>query len=740
LSDKLPNSSDEEDLPEDDSDDENSENSPGGPPGSTAENGDSSSSSSSSDSADGSDRERDTENTLRGGPPIGPGEDQLRSRSARYVPEPPPDESQKPTSKEGDELHGIMDDSPLLGRQILCATKRIAAGSPVETLAVCFREYNSKANTETNIIRLVFSRMPAEADMLRSTICMRKLSFSRKMKAKKNVLFLPVTHGKTGALKALEAFLLERCIPLTAIDLCLDWFICRFGLVTATSGDVFARHDEAAHALIREGPFSVRHLSAKDAAELLRKQWVFPRGISTPEMRSGSINEDKVFEAIKREVWVKDAFKCGLFVSKSTRSMGATPDGIAVLLLDRETGDFSSAEQLTDTIEIIVAVEIKTRFSREKIVRALRCAHEFGEGKIFFKCKVGDDCWWKAVPEENRAQVIQQAAVLGVNHVLFCVASDVNMIMMVLVEVSDEQKQIYENSIKQWSMLTDWLHDSLTDAGAPPKPPSHFSEEDKMIIASHVRIWRAMRKKILEEGGPLWPVYLVKCAAQVIYNKLKGGLDGNTQNVRALTSMAQAAVPTSIEQKLVTRGIKQAINNAACLYRIRAVYRKGGRWATIKQFRQRCNKATTIVSYGKNLALELVNHAEVLATRPAPAVDAAGRASTVIPFSGEEILELQRAVKRHRRGIIEQFNSGQHKILRLTGGMIHKPEPIGSRIIKAGKHQGKVKMQQQNCLECGGDAANICVICTLPLHYRRKRGQHGGVTCFYSFHSKDHLD
>ena len=149
------------------------------------------------------------------------------------------------------------------------------------------------------------------------------------------------------------------------------------------------------------------------------------------------------------------------------------------------------------------------------IRKARACVAKYADpGSIYFACTAGDDAWWEAVPTENRSQVIQQAAVLKLDHVLFCVATTTSLVMCCLVHVTAEQRGAHEAAIGKWSHLMNWAHESLETTGPPPVPHEAFSPRDAYILSTHLRLWRALRKKVASNGCPIHPVYIVKCAAQ----------------------------------------------------------------------------------------------------------------------------------------------------------------------------------------------------------------------------------
>eukprot|EP00187_Rhodella_violacea_P009188 CAMPEP_0174887212 /NCGR_PEP_ID=MMETSP0167-20121228/2462_1 /TAXON_ID=38298 /ORGANISM="Rhodella maculata, Strain CCMP736" /LENGTH=232 /DNA_ID=CAMNT_0016123593 /DNA_START=71 /DNA_END=769 /DNA_ORIENTATION=- len=226
----------------------------------------------------------------------------------------------------------------------------------------------------------------------------------------------------------------------------------------------------------------------------------------------------------------------------------------------------------------------------------------------------------------------------------------------------------------------------------------------------------------MKEGKPLWPIALVISAAQVFYNKLKGGLAGSTQHVRSITAKSKAEAPMNIEQRLVSRSIKQGAANSFTLYRYRKILHEMSTgslsWKDINYFRDKCNKLECITTFTVNLA----DHADFLASRPATIVNVPPAIGP--EFTPEECEVLNAALKRRRKSALNQWNTGDHKKLRLAKNMPHTSEKLGEQMITSGRRMGTSKPEQKTC--------------HAPLHMNHSKKQIDlDNSCFLSFHTLD---
>ena len=110
-----------------------------------------------------------------------------------------------------------------------------------------------------------------------------------------------------------------------------DWFVLRMFYVTGTTGGAIANNDAGARALLQPNPAHVEPLTSEKVASLLRKGWVFNRGLKTPDMQSGTLNEGAVFKNIAAEPFCAGIFECGLLQSKEFPCLAVSPDGVATV-------------------------------------------------------------------------------------------------------------------------------------------------------------------------------------------------------------------------------------------------------------------------------------------------------------------------------------------------------------------------------------------------------------------------
>jgi hypothetical protein len=294
----------------------------------------------------------------------------------------------------------------------------------------------------------------------------------------------------------------------------------------------------------------------------------------------------------------------------------------------------------------------------------------------------------------------------------------------------------------------DWAHDSVLTTGPPPQPHKAFTDLDSYILSTHIRFWRALRKKVA--NGPIHPVYIVKSAAQILYNKCKGGLDGSTQYVRTLTGQAKAEIPTEIDQKIAIRTLKQVVVNSAVLWRLQQVKLKGEVWSTLSQLRQRCNAVEPLNKFALELCVELLTY---LSTGNLDGIQ--GTTGDLDDTQGTQNdpessqltqVELHRAVetlKRQRGSILAQCNKGIHKRMHLSKNVSHNWRALGKKTVKTvqdGQETVTSYQIQKVCVVCGGVATNECTICKVPLHTTRLNGSKAASPCFSRWHNNQRID
>ena len=483
---------------------------------------------------------------------------------------------------------------------------------------------------------------------------------------------------------------------------------------------------------------------------MLRKGWIFPRGSSSTDMKSGVLNEASVLKSVGRQDWCNNIFECGLFQSKEFPCLAVSPDGVAEINLSpRPMGTCGP-----DLPPVLAAVEIKTRLAPNMITKAFEKALTDGP---FFSCSVGDETWRNHIPDENKAQVLHQATVLGLDHVVFVTAYEKALITSCVVKVSAENRQVYAAAITKHESLMAWALESIETVGAPPTPPNAFSSIDAYILSTHIRVWRALRKRI-KEGVPIYPIRIFKTIHQVLYCKTKGGIDGNTRHVANLTGKSKYEYKDGVGTKLAIRAIKHMVVNA---YTLSKVLRVGKSQSvenlTLKMFRQRANRLEPLSRFADGLSMELFLTAQDKKAQlqagivPMETVENNGAVLT-----RENIIELQETVKgkRKRKAKVALFNTGDHKKLRLSNynGCVHVPNvhksvTIGKTIVPALNKNGEpnklVGLEiavQQHCILCTKKTTIKCSACDLALCLHNQSNNTKSSSCYDRWHSLKRID
>ena len=251
--------------------------------------------------------------------------------------EPPPPEDQEPMPKTSTTPDNIMDDAPLLGREIRIATCKLPSSRSGDSnsqkmTAIVFRDYNKANNLSTNVLRFVASKTDVdEEEYFAKTMCLRKMTIPQHTR-KDTILFFPFDK-KPEATVIMENFIREKAIPITCWQRSLEWFVGRMYIITGTAGQWLALKDSNSRKLLLKNPEmgwdeETHRLSQARVAEYLREQWVFKRGMSTPEMKSGSMNEQNVLKTIAKQSYCKQVYDTGLLISRKNRCIGVSPDGI----------------------------------------------------------------------------------------------------------------------------------------------------------------------------------------------------------------------------------------------------------------------------------------------------------------------------------------------------------------------------------------------------------------------------
>jgi hypothetical protein len=538
---------------------------------------------------------------------------------------------------------------------------------------------------------------------------------------------------------------MNGCVALTCWQKDTTWFDLRKFGISGTTANHFARNDLDArkllvqHAATLEPPEA---MTLDQAAEILCKSWFFPRGTQTADMKSGSLNERNVFEAIAKQPWCKCLCEVGLLQRIDFRGAIVSPDGVGRFVMpEGEDGEED---------EVIAACEIKTRSDEVKLSKLWGLQRE--KGTDYIKCNVGDNTWWEVVPPENRAQVVHQAMVTGLDHVLFVSASKGGIILSCLVHVTRKQRNTFKEALAKFKPLLDWFHDSIDCSGNPPTPHEAFNQKNRYLCATHVRMSRAFHKLIRERKGPLPPVRLVKSPQQLAYNKLKGGIDASTANEKSLHARAKHGIKDDVEHRLPKRAIDHAVANSHkashCLH-----FANDDSWKTVNQFRNKVKKCKfSLNQFAMKLSMDLASesihlqhkqHISSPACRRSPHLltkraslaaeepdndddEAAAQMGKLTAHQQKEVVEEAQRLKRKRKRVVELFNAGNGRKLRLNG-----------RHLKIGNWSKKNPTQTVplTCVLCGKGAHFHCSVCGVTLHKEAAYEHPQTTSCWDVWHT-----
>jgi len=185
---------------------------------------------------------------------------------------------------------------------------------------------------------------------------------------------------------------------------------------------------------------------------------------------------------------------------------------------------------------------------------------------------VGSEEYLDLVPREHRDQLLVQAMVTGLRHVLYVVARAKGIIYWVLVRFDQVHIDSYEALCLRATPLFQWLYGSGTDDEVVQRIPD-CGAETRAQLASAVPRFRALGRCIdrreREGQGPLPPVYAVRPAVAHFYSQLKGGVDSTSALVGTLMKK-QPLDGTSFRQRVVVRMMATAFVAA---FKANAIYR-----------------------------------------------------------------------------------------------------------------------------------------------------------------------
>jgi hypothetical protein len=529
-------------------------------------------------------------------------------------------------------------------------------------------------------------------------------------------------------------FLFTSCFVYTLFQRTPCWFILRKFTVTGSVAAPLVRGDDDCDKLLYVDPAKDKKpmMSLRDAAVALWYGYVPAKRFKGKDgaLLKGKRNETGLFQELRLQPYIQMALEVGLFASRACRWMAVSADGVVVLNPARLPEQRVGAGFITNELKwagpprsFLCAVEIKSKLAHQTETWATTIANQ--HGKVFYAVAGESEAWFRATGSTTyRAQIIHQATVLDVEHVLFVVGTKTTIKFCMCVWVPKEARASWLGAIRRYDELFTWayesvdnlsalppdsqasyeptLPDELTAGGAGAGDNSNEAKELESVVRSHFPTWAALHLYRMKAAWHIMmPMERLRNAAQVYYNQGKQGCDGVDDNTERLRSRTMTL---SWESKRTLAFLHDAFNNACILYRIYKARKSIDVWTSRRTFRVQCNRICTVSGFSGDLCMQLILCSEQVARQIVRIVaDTAGSAAaaaaplswvppwqtsarrlSVIPLADQLVNVLQR--------IVTDKNMHLHDL---------------------------VTAQQGTCVICGRRAWHQCAHCRVVLHVSR---------------------
>lgn len=201
----------------------------------------------------------------------------------------------------------------------------------------------------------------------------------------------------------------------------------------------------------------------------------------------------------------------------------------------------------------VAAVEIKKAVGRETV----------GRGTIpatpdLIICETRLDEFTQQILKEHAAQIIHQCFSCNMKWVFYIQATESQVMYVLLIACTTPLRTVFEEFYDtQITPALRWAH--IEQVGTQLLTAD---DEIKKLVSTRVPFWRMISNEISAKG-PFVPVHIIKHASQTLYNKTKGGVDGN-EKMRATLRCLKDTLKW--EQKVVTEILKSVtVNTWGCM-------------------------------------------------------------------------------------------------------------------------------------------------------------------------------
>ena len=489
-----------------------------------------------------------------------------------------------------------------------------------------------------------------------------------------------------------------------------------------------------------------KHYSANLLTNLRKASlsgWVMRPLVKTDGMKEGTLNEVEVLKRLPeflnsaRTMYESGSInssgntsterllklrciRCvGLLNSPTHPLISDSPDAIAALEDELGRVNVVSIEVKTMTSVSTISAAEQIRDSFDKVI----LVHDIG------LTNAGNDIFSIVVSNSSyRAQCLHHAATTNSNTVLYTTAkggrtTHSSILFVAVLHFSDRL-------IHNYLYTLDTIHISAflwigKDAKQIPNEYDDLVQNtfasDIHSFASYYNMSTSIKKHVIQTGLPITPARMVRPSVLVFWNAVKGGVDEYSRNMTHLThhNVSQNPLTTVVLRLLMSQIHNAAVAYKLCLASLSGVVsslstdydnnRRGGKY---KSLRHRITSTASMIDFVHTLATDYYAYMKIGSENVS---DEQGEKDNTLQNSSETSV----IKARFTRNIIEKFNFGDLKQLRLSPMETHQPAK-GRKVYCALCSWSRMEKprrggshQRQWCLKC---RQSICVNCWNKWH------------------------
>jgi hypothetical protein len=403
----------------------------------------------------------------------------------------------------------------------------------------------------------------------------------------------------------------------------------------------------------------------------------------------------------------------GLIIRENCHDIGTSVDGIVLY----EDGTYG-------------AIEVKTRIASTPILQLRTSVQNSGS---YVSVDVNTELFHTIMPNiKERLQVIHHCVALDVDHCLVVFALTTEILQVIRVNVTQEQRRVHFNAVK---LLADLYFGFAKDGGVMPQwPTGTFGKDrcpDKFTLDQTIALRTQALALVISQGKPLPNCSHLLTTLAAIWNSHKTSVDTISSYIASFGDPFRTIGP---EMQCWIRLINLAIVQSHLLYSNYSLARNHLQLGNRHFHSMRHLRNSSRTHDNSSAKKSLSNLLDILRTKGH--VEPQQQFGPLQhPVQVEFVLP---GPKSKRKTILRQFNT--------ASGVIYRCE--------RGGHIGIIKMRQAHCIICTLTTHFFCSKCNVYLcgisnaGRTRKRGRVASIdgeayttfTCNGIFHSVDHLE